>query len=233
MDTNEDQEKQTDSCCDSSAPGCGVDCCSQSSGGGGKSWKTLVFVVVILLAGAVAAHSLLTRNGKTASISAEGTSSFGTIILSGEVELSTESPATSKEPSETVAVSCGVTLDSIESIGKLADDKKANVAFIFLPGENDELARTVSAQIEATMNMLSAKGKQIAAFTLQKDAEGYDQLIQQFSVKSLPSVIVAGKGCGAVAVSGEINETELLRAFVVACTPVSCGPGGCCPSGPE
>ncbi|MHC4727302.1 MAG: hypothetical protein ACYS17_08725, partial [Planctomycetota bacterium] len=59
--------------------------------------------------------------------------------------------------------------------------------------------------------------------------EGYDQLITQFSVESFPSVIVAGKGCGAAAVSGEINETKLLRAFVVASTPVSCGPGGCCP----
>jgi len=42
------------------------------------------------------------------------------------------------------------------------------------------------------MNMLSAKGKQVAAFTLERGAEGYDQLIKQFSVESLPSVIAAG-----------------------------------------
>ncbi|MBA7610120.1 hypothetical protein ES703_17325 [subsurface metagenome] len=227
MDANEDKGKQAESGCDSSAPGCGVDCCSPSAGGG-KSWKTVAFVVVILLAGAVAAHSLLTGNGETASMSQER-ASFSTTSLSDEAGLSTESPAASKQSSETVAVSCGITLDSIESLAKLADERGANVAFIFLPGEDENSTRTASAQIEATMNMLSAKGKQVAAFTLARGADGYDQLIKQFSVESLPSVIVAGKGCGAAAVSGEINETKLLRAFVVASTPASCGPGGCCP----
>jgi len=229
MDENADKGKQAESRCDSSSPSCGVDCCSPSSGGG-KNWKTVVFVVVMLLAGAVAAHSLLTRNGETASISQEGVS-FGTTSLCDKAGLSTECPATSKQPSETVAVSCGVTLDSIESLGKSADEGGANVVFIFLAGENEELNRIASAQVEATSNMLSAKGKQIAAFTLQKDSEGYDQLIKQFSVELLPSVIVAGQGYGAATVSGEITETKLLRAFVVASAPVACGPGGCCPSG--
>jgi len=101
--------------------------------------------------------------------------------------------------------------------------------FIFLAGENEELNRTASVQVDAMTNMLSAKGKQIAAFTLRRDSQGYNQLVKQFSVESLPSVIVAGKGYGAATVSGEITETELLRAFVVASAPVSCGPGGCCP----
>ncbi len=229
MDANEDNEKQAESCSDSSTPSCDVDCCSPSSGGGGKSWKTAVFVVVMLLAGTVAAHSLLTKNGKTACVSGEGASSFGTSSLFDEAGLSTGSPTTSKQPSETVAVSCGVTLDSIESLAKLADERGANVAFIFLPGEDEDSTRTASAQVEAAINMLSAKGKQVAAFTLERGADGYDQLIKQFSVESLPSVIVAGKGCGAAAVSGEINETKLLRAFVVASKPASGGPGGCCP----
>ncbi len=229
MDANKDNGKQAESCSDSSSPSCDVDCCSPSSGGGGKSWKTVVFVVVILLAGAVAAHSLLTKNGKTASVSGEGASSFGTSSLFDEAGLSTGSPTTSKQPSETGAVSCGVTLDSIGSLAKLADERGANVAFIFLPGEDEDSTRTASAQVEAAINMLSAKGKQVAAFTLERGADGYDQLIKQFSVESLPSVIVAGKGCGAAAVSGEINETKLLRAFVVASTPASCRSEGCCP----
>jgi hypothetical protein len=166
------------------------------------------------------------------SISQKG-ASFSTAGLSDKAELSTESAATGEQPSETVAVSCGVTLNSIESLGKSVDESRANVVFVFLPDENEELNQATSAQIEATMNMLSEKGKQMAVFTLQKDSEGYDQMIEQFSVESLPSVVVAGKGCGAATISGEITETKLLRAFVVASTPVSCGPGGCCPSGPE
>ena len=232
MDTNEDKEKQAESRCDSSSPDCGVDCCSPSSGGAGASWKTVVFVVVILLAGAVAAHSLLTRNNETTSVSADATSSFGTISSSDKAGLSTELSTASKQPSETVTVSCGVTVDSFGSLAEIADEKGADVVFVFLPGENEQLDQTASAQVEATMNMLSAKGKQVAAFTLQKDSEGYAQMIEQFSVQSLPSVVVAGKGCGAAAVSGEITETELLRAFVVASTPISCGiqcGSSCCP----
>jgi hypothetical protein len=228
MDTNEDNEKQAESCCDSSVPGCGVECCSPSSSDG-KTWKTAVFVVVILLASAVAAHSLLTNNDETADISGDMGSSFGTSGLSAQAGLSIGSSNTNGRPSETVAASCGVTLDSIESLAKLADQKKANVAFIFLASEDEESTRSASAQVEAAIKMLSAKDKKVAAFTLERGAEGYDQLITQFSVESFPSVIVAGKGCRAAAVSGEINETKLLRAFVVASTPVSCGPGGCCP----
>ncbi len=230
MDTNDDNEKQAESCYDSSMPDCGVECCSSSSRNG-KTWKTAVFVVVILLAGAVAAHSLLTNNDETADISGDVRSSFSTSVISGKAGLSSEQSNTNEYPSESVAVSCGVALDSIESLAKLADQKKANVAFIFLAGEDEESTRSASAQVEAAINMLSAKGKKVAAFTLGRGAEGYDQLITQFSVESFPSVIVAGKGCGAVAVSGEINEIKLLRAFVVASTPVSCGPEGCCPQG--
>ncbi len=232
MDTNDDNEKQAESCCDLSVPACGVDCCSSSSGDG-KTWKTAVFVVVILLAGAVAAHSLLTKNDETADISQDLGSSFSTSSISGKAGLSTGQSNASGEPSEAVAVPCGVSLDSIESLAKLADQKKANVVFIFLAGEDEESIRSALTQVEATINILSAKGKKVAAFTLERGAEGYDQLITQFSVESFPSVIVAGKGCGATVVSGEINETKLLRAFVVASTPVSCGPEGCCPQGPK
>ena len=53
MDTNEPQAEQSRPQSDS------------SSGGGNdqKSWKTAVFIAVLVLAGAVAAHSVLTRNG--------------------------------------------------------------------------------------------------------------------------------------------------------------------------
>jgi hypothetical protein len=228
---NPDEVKQESSdasqpCCSSTSDG--GDCCTL---GGGKNWKTIIFVVVILLAGAVAAHSLVTKSDEKASISPQAASSFDT------AEPSIEAGATTEQSSKATAVSCGVTLDSIKSLGKMAADKKANVAFIFLASEKEDSARTASAQVEATMNMLSSKGKQVAAFTLHKGADGYDQLTKQFKVNSLPCVIVAGKGCGAAAVSGDITEPKLLEAFVIAsrpvsgCSPSGCGPSGCSPSG--
>ena len=224
METNEDKAKQGEVCCDSSSQGNDV-CCSSGSGGG-KGWKTAVFIVVILLAGAVAAHALLTERSKTASVSGEAAASFDIAGSPAEVG------AKSEQSSKAAAVSCGVTLDSIKSLDRMADEEKANVVFLFLTGENEELARSASAQIEATVNKLSAKGKQTAAFTLRKDSEGYDQIVKQFSVQTLPCVIVAGKGCGAVAVSDEITEAKLLGAFVKASVPISCVPRSgspCCP----
>ena len=228
MDENNNPDKVKQESPDASQPCCpstsdGGDCCTL---GGSKGWKTIIFVVVILLAGAVAAHSLVTKSDEKASISPQAASSFDT------AESSIEVPGVTKQPSKNAIVSCGVTLDSMKSLGKMAADKKANVAFIFLAGDKEDSARTASAQVEATMNMLSAKGQQVAAFTLHKEADGYDQLIQQFKVKSLPCVIVAGKGCGAAAVSGNITEPKLLEAFVIASRPVSgCGSSGCSPSG--
>ncbi len=229
MDTNEDKAKQAEACCDSSQGN--ADCCSSGSGSG-KSWKTAVFVIVILAAGAVAAHSLLIGNSKTASVSPTATSSFDTVGLPGKVELSTEAGATGQQPSKAAAISCGMTLDSIESLGRIADAQGANVVFIFLAGENKELALSASAQVNAVINKLSVQGKRVSAFTLEKGAEGYDQLVKQFSADKLPCVLVAGKGSRAVPVSGEINEARLLGAFVTANTPSSCGPrtgSSCCP----
>lgn len=207
-------------CCPSTSDG--GDCCTL---GGGKNWKAVIFVVVILLAGAVAAHSLVTKSNEKASISPEAAASFNTAGLPDTPELSVEAGAMTEQSSRAVAVSCGVTLDSMQSLGKMAADKNANVAFIFLAGEDEESARTASAQVEATMNMLSSKGKQVAAFTLHKGADGYDQLTKQFKVNSLPCIIVVGRGCGAGAVSGDITETKLIQAYVAATRPIS----GCCP----
>jgi hypothetical protein len=53
MDTNEPRAEQSEPQSDSSSGG----------GTGRKSWKTAAFIAVLVLAGAVAAHSVLTRNG--------------------------------------------------------------------------------------------------------------------------------------------------------------------------
>ncbi|MHC4423084.1 MAG: hypothetical protein ACYSWR_00225 [Planctomycetota bacterium] len=198
-------------------------CCSSD----GKSWKTLVFVVVILLAGGVAAHSLLTRGGETASLNVTGLPETTCSYTKGGAE--------SEQPSKAVKVLCGVTVDSLMSLERLAADK--NAVFILLAGGNEEADRSTSAEVEAVVDKLSAKGKNVAAFTLQNNTDGYDQLVKRFSVQSLPCVIVAGRGCGAAAVSGEITKENLLGAFVKASLPASsCGPrvgSPCCPRGPK
>jgi hypothetical protein len=121
------------------------------------------------------------------------------------------------------------------SLERAAADK--NAVFILLAGGNEEADRSASMEVEAVVDKLSAKGKSVAAFTLQNKTEGYDQLVKQFSVESFPCVIVAGRGCGAAAVWGEITEGNLVRAFIKASVPASsCGPqrgSSCCPPRPK
>lgn len=213
----------------SSSPSCGVDCCSPSSGGKKRSLKTAIFVVVMLLACAVAGHSLLKKDAETANVTEDAVSSFN---LSERGDSSTESGVVSKEPIEKGLVLCGTNLDSVKSFTKLATEQKVDVAFILLPGADEKSAQTASTQIGAVVDKLSAQGKPVGTFTLEKDAEGHAQLVKEFSVGALPCVIVTGRGCGSVAVWGEITERNLLAAFVRTSTPVSCGGQGkslCCP----
>ena len=68
MTENNDFDEVNQESSDASQPSCsstptGDDCCSP---GDGKTWKTVVFLIVILLAGAVAAHSLMAKGGKGA-----------------------------------------------------------------------------------------------------------------------------------------------------------------------
>ncbi|MHC4544294.1 MAG: hypothetical protein ACYTDW_06225 [Planctomycetota bacterium] len=58
MEINEDKAQQNENCNDSS--GSGGDCCSSGSGNW-KSWKTVIFILVLLAAGALAAHSVLSK----------------------------------------------------------------------------------------------------------------------------------------------------------------------------
>lgn len=227
------QESMSDSAACSSSDSQNADCCSSSSGSLRKGLKTFIFVGVILLACGVVAHSLLTKSDATAGETDDAAVVTECFILPEVDGPLAEVSTTNKEPVKTASVSCGVTLDSVRSLAKLAAEKKANVVFILLPGEDQEQTMAASSQIEKVLNILSVRKKRVAAFTLEKSAEGYDEVVKQFSVKSFPCVIVSGRGCGSVAVWDQITEANLLGAFVKASIPVSsCGPGSspsCCP----
>ena len=188
-------------CSPTSAP------CSAASDSPGRSWgRMLLFILVILAAVAVGGYSVLKGD------SAETPQSKRLSITSAP------DPNTSEKPPTTAAY-CGANLDSAEAIEKLAADNEA--IFVLLPGDNDEQARAASRQVEAAVKKLEGRGKRAAAFTLETTAQGYDRVLERFTVESLPCVIVVGQGCGSSALSGEVTETALLRAFLEASMSVS------------
>lgn len=204
-------------CCSSGQDDKG--CCSSDSPSCCKYVKMVIFIIVILAACAVAYNSLAKDQEET-TISPEADASFNTAAL---VEVVQSAPQA--EP-QAAGVLCGISLDSIASLSKMANENQANVAFILLADENQDSAKPVAAQINTVIEKLSASGKQVVAFTLEYNAQEYDKLKQSFAIESLPSVIVTGKGGGALAVTGEITESKLIGAFVKASTPTSCSPKG-------
>lgn len=214
------QQKDSSGCCPPPQDG--------ASAGGGTSGtsrgKTLIFVAVMLIAIGVGGYSF----SKRFIAKPQNPEGLFSISSSGETAgASWRNPLTIELPSETAAVSCGVTLSSLKALDNAASDKEA--VFVLLPGGSEESSRMASHHVDAVVKMLSDQGRRIGVFALEKHGEGYDQLIKQFSVQSLPCVVVAGQGCGSAAVSGEITQIKLLRAFVQASLPPSSCATPCVP----
>jgi len=228
-------------CCPSaSASG---DCCSPTSSGAGKKWKTAVFLIIVVAAGVVLARSLIRKSN---SISDQSQQSFATIEpvgksdtpstlnVTAKVETPTESKSEIKSPSvengkaemevsnETTSSLWGQPLDSLASLNKVAAE--TDVVFILLGAEDKQNMQPITKQIEAAAKKVQSNGVRVSAFTLKKDAPNYAQLAKQLSI---PCVLAMVKGRGMSGVSGDITETKLVQAFVMASRPSS----GCCPPG--
>ena len=232
-------------CCPS-ASGSG-DCCPPSSGGG-KSWKMLVFILVVVAAGVVLARSVIRKSNSASDQKQQSFAAIQPVSKSetasplnattkaetpGESEGSIESPSvvnstTEAEVSNRSASSLwGKPLDSLASLSKVAAE--TNAVFILLAADDQQGIQTITNEIEAAAKKIQSNGIRISAFTLKKGAPNYAQLAKQLSV---PCVIAMVKGGGLSGVSGQITETKLVQAFVMASRPASgCGPSGCGPAG--
>jgi hypothetical protein len=115
----------------------------------------------------------------------------------------------------------GKPLASLASLSKVAAETDA--VFILLAANDQQGNEIITNEIEAAAQKIQqSNGNRICAFRLTKDAPNYAYLANQFSV---PCVIAMVKGGGMSGVSGQITETKLVQAFVMASRPAS----GCCP----
>jgi len=229
-------------CCD------GGSCCPSGSDGGGKNWKIAMFILIVVAAGAVLARSIIRKSDSSTE---QGQDTFA--VIQPEViqdtpsplkaEATTQDPTASKGDTETPAAAnekteedvsdkashalWGPELDSLASLNKVAADTDA--VFILLAADDQEGSRAATRQIEAAAKKIQSGGTRISAFRLKQGAPDYANLAKQLSV---PCVLAMVKGRGLSGVSGEITETKLVQAFVMASRPASgCGPSGCGPAG--
>ena len=211
---NEAGSAGSSACC---PPGSSQECCSGYGEGvsaGGrppqKSWgKTVVFVAVILAAAAVGGYSLLQRS---------------------DTRIEDPGQPASASCCPGAGTSCGTALKPPKSVARLTAGKEA--VFVLLPGKNDKWDEAAIRKVEAVVNKLESRGKRVAAFPLGRHWEAYDDLVNQYSVKSFPCVMVLGKSGQAAKLNGNITEKRLLRAYAQASKPASscgvrCDPSAC------
>jgi len=207
-ESREQTTAQGEPCCKTAAcaPCDDGDCCCNS--GRTPRSKTVIFATVMLLAVGVAGYSMVKKNGAAAS----GTGSSSSSKSDNDAGSLTE-----------------IRLESVEAAEKLATER--DVTFLVLPGPDASLTNAVQDQVSAAFGKLLVQGQKTAAFTLPESAGAYSTLMKRFNVDSAPCVIVLGNGGRPSAVAGEVTETKLLRAAVMAGLRSNCCPGGsCCPA---
>ena len=115
-----------------------------------------------------------------------------------------------------------LSLSSIKTLDTVATDK--DVVFIILPGEdqeNKERMEKMSQQLILYVDKFNKENMKVDAFILEKGAGGYDQMLRQFVKAEFPVVVVMGKNRLSTALSGNISEERLRRAYETATKPVT------------
>ena len=193
----------------------GTSCCSASSTGGNSRIKTFIFSFVVVLAVGVGGYSIYKRPTTDSQDPETQVTTSTSKYVAGLVTHSWIAEGGA-------AATLDLKFESVAEVEQAGADKE--VLFVLLPGESGLPAPDFIGELEATVDKLITKGKKVAAFMLHEKAEGYDKLVKDFEVESFPSVIVAGNIGQSSVLAGDVTETTLLRAFVLATTPAaSCG----------
>ena len=188
---------------------CDPESCSPTTAGIAVSQKnskikTLLFVFILLAAFAVTAYSLSEKSLSTQPTDGQSASALTLLQM---------------QPQDNNKSTCGATLNSIRALEMASENKEA--IFVLLPHKNDEKNQPIAQLVNSVVKKLNDKGKKVKAYTLNKDAAGFDKFAKEKSVESFPCVLVLGSGCNPPGLSKEITEEKLLAAYVKTTLPPS------------
>lgn len=114
----------------------------------------------------------------------------------------------------------GVPLDSLSQINKNSQD----AAFIFVPSKNNpNIDNSSKSAVISTQKLLKNKNLKTKLYTLKTSSADYASIASQVK---LPAILVIGKGSNRGTVSGKIDQTRLLQAYLTAS---QAGCGASCP----
>jgi len=229
-------------------PGC---CCNSSPSSLSKKLKTVLSVIVLLAVVGVFIYKNNTSKNNSNNQTAPNSPAFAVAAAEPAVKSDTTPvmAAAASIPSakaETAAVATvaesqmiakksdessrkiGVYLDSLSSLNKVALSQDA--VFIFIPAPKNEVADDATSKaVIAAQQTLKAKNINLGLYTLPTSSADYAAIAARVQA---PAILIASKGKGMSAVSGEVTETKLLQAYIASARSGGCGPssGGCGPS---
>lgn len=197
--------------------------CSCGSPSGGKRMKTVASLIVLLAVASIFVYKASTaKDAASNNIAAEGRSAFA---LAQAAPTTIVENATAPE-SPQAGQKFGDYLESLSALNTVAINQDA--VFVFIPAPANELADDkTNAAVLAVQQTLKTNKITLGLYTLQTSSSDYPTISKQVQP---PAILIASKGKGMAAVSGEMTEQKLLQAFVSSASAGGCGPSGCGPS---
>jgi hypothetical protein len=120
----------------------------------------------------------------------------------------------------------GEYLESFSALNKVALNQDA--VFVYIPAKRDEpVGSKTNDAVLAAQRTLKSNNIALGLYTLPTSSPDHSAISAQVQT---PAILVATKGKGMAAVSGDVTEAKLLQAFVASSSAGGCGPSGCGPS---
>jgi hypothetical protein len=211
------------------APVCGPGCGCGTPSGSGKLKLVVSLIVLLAVAGIFIYKAVAAKDNASNNTAAKGGAAFAfaqpapNAIPGAESQSSgTATPDVAKAGQKV-----GEYLESLSALNKVATNEDA--VFVFIPAPKNDLAddKTNTAVLAAQRTLKSNKIT-LGLYTLPNSSPDYSEISAQVQA---PAILVACKGKGMAAVSGDVTEAKLLQAFVASSRAGGCGPSGCGPSG--
>jgi len=224
MSSSNKDRKQTDNMelLKQQASGCAPGCDCHAAGPLGRK-RLILGTIVLLAAVALVARAVIKTNGAPSQPDAAAFAS-PTVAQTPAVEsVSGTLPVEAAKPPEPLVGKEIGTLAELNTVAAASD-----AVFVYVPGKNGSSSNPPATAMQSAAKRIGSQGVKIGFFTLKAATRDYDLLTAQMSV---PGVLVAFKGRGMSAASGDITETKLIQAFVAASSAGGCGAGGCGPAG--
>jgi hypothetical protein len=210
-------------------PACGPGCACGASSGGKKMKIAVSLIALLVVAGIFIYKAAAAKDNVSNNTAAKSDAAFALAQPAP-----TTMPVAETQPSGAVTPAVakagqkvGEYLESLSALNKVAMNQDA--VFVFIPAPKSDLAndKTNTAMLAAQRTLKSNKIT-LGLYTLRASSPDYSGISTQ--VKA-PAILVACKGKGMAAVSGDVTEQKLLQAFVASSSAGGCGPSGCGPSG--